>query len=159
VQEQSLGPERPRTEDTVPPSTAERAGPWLPVAGLLIGLWASIPPYVGAFGELDVASRVEFADHVVPGVVVLAVAAVGYVLLRAPDPSQLLLFVGGATITLAGFWMMATHMPLLSQARNGQVPWGAVLWHSLPGVGVTLLGVVWTIRFWETDETDEDSGR
>ncbi len=129
----------------------------LPLVGLLVGLWAIIPPYVDAFGVLDVESRVEFADHVVPGIAVLAMAALAYLLLRSPQPSPLLLFVAGATITLAGFWMVATHLPLVSQARRGQAPWGAVLWHSLPGVGVILVGAIWTLRFWGADEPDEIS--
>lgn len=133
-----------------PPPSAE-AGSSLPLLGLLVGLWAIVPPYVHAFGKLDVESRVEFADHVVPGVAVLAVSVLAYFLLRSPDPSQLLLFIGGATITLAGFWMVATHFPLIRQGRDDLAPWGAVIWHSLPGVVVTLFGVVWTIRFWGSE--------
>jgi hypothetical protein len=161
VKEEPLRPKASRQDQAAGAvKTVGGAAPWLPLVGLLIGVWAIVPPYIKAFGELNVESRVEFADHVVPGIVVLAVSALALVLLRSPEPSQLLLFVGGGAIILAGFWMMATHMPLISQARNGQVPWGAVLWHSLPGLGVTLFGVLWTLRYWGSEETDEvSSGR
>lgn len=128
------------------------AGPWLPLVGLVIGVWAIIPPYVKRFGDLNVESRVEIADHVVPGIVVIAVALLGFLLLRSRTPSQLLLFVGGGCISLAGFWMVATHFPLVKQLRDDRVTGGAVIWHSLPGLVVTLLGVVWVIRFWGSED-------
>jgi hypothetical protein len=147
------------------PSTTDRradaGSPTLPLVGLVMGAWAIIPPYLGAFGELDVESRVEFADHVVPGIVVLAVAALSFLTLRSREPSQMLLFVGGGLITLAGFWMVATHFPLIQQGQDGVSPWGTIAWHSVPGVVVTLFGLLWTIRFWGSDEADDGapSGR
>lgn len=126
----------------------------LPFLGLLIGVWAILPPYLVAFGELNVESRKEIADHVVPGIAVLAVSVLGYLVMRSAGPSQFLLFVGGGVIALSGFWMLATHVGLVSQARQNIVPWGAVAWHGLPGAAVTLLGVAWTIRFWD-DEADK----
>lgn len=135
-------------------SSDRDTGSRLPLLGLLVGVWAVIPPYVHAFGKLNVESRVEFADHVVPGIVVLAVSALGLVLLRSASPSPMLLFVGGAAIALAGLWMVATHLPLVNQARDGIVPGGAVAWHSLPGLAVSLLGVAWTIRFWDSEEAE-----
>src|SRR5688500_11863825 len=86
---------------------AESAGTWLPLVALVAAVLAILPPYVDAFGKIDVEQRVEFADHVVPGVAVLVIAVVAYLLMRSPEPSQLLLFVGGAAITLAGLWMVA----------------------------------------------------
>lgn len=125
----------------------------IPLIGLVIGVWAIVPPYVHAFGKLNVESRVEVADHVIPGILVLAVSLLGCFLLRPAEPSQLALFVSGGAVTLAGFWMVATHFPLISQARQGIAAWGAVGWHGVPGVAVTLLGVLWTIRFWGVEET------
>jgi len=142
------------------PATGDEGGRWLPLLGLLVGVWAIVPPYIGAFGELNVEQRVEFVDHVVPGIAVLAISVLALVALRSAEPSQLLLFVGGAAITLAGIWMVATHLPLIRQGRDEQVPWGAVIWHSLPGLVVTLLGIVWTIRYWGSDDEDgAPSGR
>jgi len=42
----------------------------LPLAGLVIGAWSLLPPYSGP--ALDTETRVEIADHIVPGVLVLA---------------------------------------------------------------------------------------
>ena len=127
----------------------------LPLVGLVVGVWAIIPPYLHAFGKLNVEHRVEIADHVIPGVAILAVSVLGLLLLRSAAPSAILLFMGGGVIALSGFWMVATHVGLVKQARQDIVPGGAVVWHSLPGVAVLLLGVAWTIRFWDTDDTDE----
>ncbi len=127
----------------------------LPFIGMLIGLWAILPPYVVAFGKLEVRSTVEFVDHALPGAAVLAVALTGLVQLRRARPSQMLLFAGGGVITLAGFWMLSTHIGLLSSAREGNVPGGAVAWHGLPGIAVMLLGIAWTARFWDTDEAPD----
>ena len=130
----------------------------LPLLGLLIGLWAIVPPYASLFGKLEVKSAaVEFVDHVVPGAVVIAVAVLGYIQLRPPEPSQLVLFVGGVVITLAGFWMLSTHVGLINQTREGDVPGGALAWHGLPGIAVTLLGVAWTVRFWATDDATKET--
>ncbi len=127
----------------------------LSLVGLAVGLWAIVPPYVVLFGKLAVRSpAVEFVDHALPGVIVIAVAALGYVVLGGAEPSSLLMFGGGGVITLAGFWMLATHVGLISQTRQGLVPGGALAWHGLPGLAVTLLGVVWTARFWD-DGTEE----
>ena len=141
------------------PATARGTGSWLPLLGVLIGLWAIIPPYVKTFGDLGVTNRVEVADHVIPGIAVIVVSLLGYLLLRSADPSELALFVGGAIVTLAGFWMVATHVGLISQARDDVVPVKAVVWHGLPGLVVTALGVVWTIRFWEAEADEAASGR
>ena len=122
----------------------------LPLLGLLVGLWAIIPPYVVVFGALQVDATVEVVDHVVPGVAVIAMAALAALLLRTAEPSQLLLLVAGGVIALAGFWMLSTHAGLISQARQGIVPGGAVLWHGLPGIAVFVLGGLWSARFWST---------
>ena len=134
------------------PITAGGTGSWLPLLGVLVGAWAIIPPYVKTFGDLGVEPRVEVADHVIPGIAVIVVSVVGFLLLRSPEPSQLALFVGGAVITLAGFWMVATHLGLVDQARDDIVPVKAVAWHGIPGLVVTVVGVLWTIRFWGDDD-------
>ncbi len=131
----------------------------LPFVGLLVGVWAVIPPYLNAFGKLNVEHRVEITDHVIPGITILAVSVLGLLLLRSAAPSALLLFMGGGIIALCGFWMVATHVGLVKQARQNIVPGGAVVWHSLPGVAVLLLGVAWTIRFWDTDKADQAPSR
>lgn len=113
-------------------------------AGFLVGAWALLPPYSGP--ALNTADRVEFADHVVPGVVVIAVSAVALLLARRPNPANLL-FPAGLVIVLAGFWMTATHLPLVLQATRAQAPWGATIYHSLPCLAVLVLGVVWAVTY------------
>jgi hypothetical protein len=135
----------------------EGAAATLPLIGLVMGVWAIIPPYLGAFGTLDVESRVEFADHVVPGIAVLVVSVLSLLTLRSRQPSQLLRFMAGGVIALAGFWMVATHFPLIQQGQDGISPWGTIAWHSVPGIAVTLFGLLWTVRFWGSDEADEGS--
>lgn len=127
----------------------------LPVLALLFGLWAIIPPYVVLFGKLEVESRIEFVDHAIPGIILMAVAVLCCIQVRAAKPRPMLLFASGGVITLAGLWMVFTHVGLLSELRDGRVPGGTVAWHGLPGLAVTILGAVWTIRFWDTDEATD----
>lgn len=137
------------------PASARSLRSRLPVLGLLVGVWAIIPPYVPVFGKLDVASRVEFVDHVVPGIVVLVVSAVACLVLRSAVPSITLLYVGGGVVLLAGFWMLSTHVGLVSQTSQGLVPAGALAWHGVPALAVALLGGVWMSRFRAVEATAE----
>ncbi|MGI9120068.1 MAG: hypothetical protein ACR2G7_08120 [Acidimicrobiales bacterium] len=129
---------------SAPPGARVAALPMLVGAGFLVGAWALLPPYSGP--ALNTADRVEFADHVVPGVVVIAVSAVALLLARRPNPANLL-FPAGLVIVLAGFWMTATHLPLVLQATRAQAPWGATIYHSLPCLAVLVLGVVWAVTY------------
>ncbi len=113
----------------------------LPVAGVAIAVWAVLPPYVGPALATD--PTVEIVDHVVPAVVVLAVAL--GTLAAGTRAAGTPLFVGGLVIALAGFWMMATHIPLVAQANRGEAPWGATLWHSVPGLVVLAFGLMWAL--------------
>lgn len=121
-------------------------------AGFLAGAWALLPPYTGP--ALNTAARVEFADHVVPGVAVVAISALALVVARRPGADRFL-FGAGLGVILAGFWMTATHLPLLLQATRAQAPWGATVYHSLPGLAVLVLGVVWAVVY-RSDEATED---
>ena len=118
----------------------------LPSAGLVIGAWAVVPPYLGPALATD--ARVEIADHVVPAIVILALST-ALVVRRAAIPA-IVMFAAGLTIALAGLWMFLTHVPLLAQAARGQAPVLAVAWHSVPGVAVIVLGVVWVLQHAET---------
>lgn len=121
-------------------------------AGFLAGAWALLPPYTGP--ALNTAARVEFADHVVPGVAVVAISALALVVARRSGGDRFL-FGAGLGVILAGFWMTATHLPLLLQATRAQAPWGATVYHSLPGLAVLVLGVVWAVVY-RSDEATED---
>ncbi|MCA1844735.1 MAG: hypothetical protein LC792_16390 [Actinobacteria bacterium] len=115
-----------------------------------MGVLALLPPYLGpALEPLEI--RKEVADHVVPGVVVLAISAVAlWVAGRPAGPPPTALFVAGLVITLAGIWMTATHVPLVAQAvrHQPQAPWPATVWHTLPGLAVDALGLWWTAAHW-----------
>ena len=129
-----------------PASSAVRSAalPMLAGLGLLVGGWALLPPYSGP--ALNTADNVEFVDHVAPGVLVIAIA-LGSLLLARGERASTLLFPAGLAIVLAGFWMTATHLPLVLQATRQQAPWGATIYHSLPGLAVLALGVAWTITY------------
>ncbi len=113
-------------------------------AGLLAGAWALLPPYTGP--ALATADAVEFADHVVPGVAILAVSLAAALIARR-GASGSLLFAAGLVVALAGFWMTATHLPLVLQAMRAEAPWGATIYHSLPGLAVLALGTLWAATY------------
>ena len=112
--------------------------------GLLVGAWALIPPYTGP--ALNTAEQVEFVDHVVPGIVVIAISALAF-LFSARAAVAGALFPAGLGILLAGFWMSATHAPLVLQAIRDQAPWDATIYHSVPGLAVLALGTAWAVTY------------
>jgi hypothetical protein len=116
------------------------------VAGVLVALWGMLPPFSGP--PLAVARRVEIADHVVPGLVVLAFSCAALVASRA-GASPTWLLIAGLVVTLAGVWMTATHVPLVMQARGGDAPWGATIYHTAPSVAVLALGSLWSVAYWK----------
>ena len=109
-----------------------------------IGAWTVVVPYLGHVLGLgvDVPSRVEVVDHVVPGVIVAAVAGGVWTLAtRRPVGGTLPVVLGGSVCFLAGFWVLATHVPLVADAADGQESWAAALWHAstaLPIVAMSL---------------------
>jgi hypothetical protein len=119
--------------------------------GLLVGCWAILPPYSGPF--LATEDTVEFVDHVVPGIVILAISALTFLFARRRGGSSTL-FPAGLGIFLSGFWMTATHAPLVLQATRQEAPWGATVYHSLPGLAVLTLGAVWAFTFRTLPEDD-----
>lgn len=120
------------------------AVPTLAGAGILAGAWALLPRYSGP--ALNTAPGVEFADHVVPGVLVIGISMVSLLVARRRDADRLL-FAAGLGVVLAGFWMVATHLPLVLQATRQQAPWAATAYHSTPSMAVLVLGVVWTVIY------------
>jgi hypothetical protein len=120
----------------------------LPVAGLLIAVWAVLPPYSGP--EINTSMRVEVADHVVPAMLLLGVSV--WALLRArragPAVGGTGMLVAGFGVLLAGLWMTATHVPLVRQALRDQVSDAAAVYHTLPGLVVLALGALWAAKHW-----------
>lgn len=122
--------------------------PWLPVAGLVVAAWAMIPPYAGP--ALAVRPDVEVVDHVIPGMAVLATSASVFastrLTRRSPRPTAMLAV--GFVVLLAGFWMTATHVPLVQQLARDEVGMAAVAHHGLPGLAVLLVGLLWVATYW-----------
>ena len=107
--------------------------------------WAMVVPFAGrAVGiELDVPARVEIADHVLPGLVVLAAGAAlvaGARAGRRVAPGDAVWSIGAATAFLAGFWITSTHAPLVAEAIDGITRWDAAVLHATSGVPMLMVG-------------------
>lgn len=132
------------------PSTLRRA---LPFLGLVAAGWALLPPYTGP--DLATEMRVEIADHVVPSVLMIVLSVAALMRTRRSEagaPSGSFFLIAGLGIVLAGFWMVATHVPLVAQARRGEVTNGVAAYHTAPGVAVLLLGLLWVALHWNDAE-------
>ena len=119
------------------------------VALAALGAWTILVPYLAKPLDLEVkvSSLVEVVDHVIPGALV---AGAGFYLVSlarrrglAGAPSALL---AGAVCFLAGFWVLATHAPLLVEAGRASVSWSAALWHSSTAVPVVILALWCVLR-------------
>ena len=130
----------------------------LPWAGLVIALVALLPPYTR---DLNTEMRVEIADHVVPGILMVAVSIAMLVRARRSTPQTgTFPLIAGFAILLAGLWMTATHLPLVNQARARQndVSYLDAAWHTVPGLVVMVLGAVWTAAYWSGAEQPAAAG-
>ena len=119
------------------------------VALAAIGAWTAIVPYLGsALGlKVDVAARVEVVDHVIPG---LLVVVAGLYLSRIARRGELrrerfALPLAGVCF-LAGFWVLATHVPLLGDAAQSDQAWDAAIWHSISALPILILAVWGVLR-------------
>lgn len=115
-------------------------------AGLVIGLYAMVPAFY--LGGLHVAKNNgigrEVVDHIFPGVLVLLLVVAAIVRRAEPDSFML---AAGVGVLLAGFWMVLTHLGLVSQAFNGQVSKAAALYHCSTAAAVAALGVAWVWQY------------
>ena len=102
----------------------------LSAALVAVGVWGTIAPYVGP--EVAVTATVEFADHVVPGAIILAVAITA---IRHGAFGT----VSASAALLAALWMTVTHVPLMSQAARGETPWDGAIWMFVPSGSLLLL--------------------
>lgn len=112
----------------------------------IFGLWALLPPYAGPL--LYTARRVEIADHVIPGMVVLIVVAAAFLATRRATLAATVLLAAGLVVSLAGLWMTSTHVPLVVQSIRQQVPWAATIHHTAPGLAVLGVGLFWVRSYW-----------
>ncbi len=131
----------------VQPDRASRGrAPLFPVLGLVLGACATLPALVGP--ELATADVAEIADHLVPGLVVAVVSAVALVVGRSSRVSRVVPLAAGLVISLAGLWMVATHVPLVAQATRHEVPWNGTIFHSASAVMILAFGLAWTWASW-----------
>lgn len=114
-----------------------------------IGAWTAVVPFIGnALGlDVNVRTRVEIVDHTIPGLIVVAAALylrtlAGRRALAGESPA---LFAAGVCF-LAGFWVFATHVPLVNDAANSRLPWDAAIWHSIAALPVVALAVWFVLR-------------
>lgn len=128
------------TPPSEPGSQATGPGVALPIAAIAVASWAIVPPYLGP--ELGTASRLEVADHVVPGVIVVVIALTS-IAMRGRD---IVFYAAALAVTLCGLWITVTHLPLIADAARDRVDWGSALHHSLPGPAVLAVGIAWALR-------------
>ena len=107
----------------------------------LAATWAIAVPWLASAAglDLDVSTRLEVIDHVLPGILALVCAAS---LTRSAGRSsrELLDLAAAAVAFLAGLWITTTHGSLLGDAGSEAVPWGAAVLHLSAGPPVIALG-------------------
>jgi hypothetical protein len=113
-----------------------------------LGAWSIVPPYLGPeVGlELDVSSSVEFVDHVVPGIVVVAAGGLALVLARRRAAESMLGLAATGACFLAGLWSTTSHVPLWLDAGESDTPWDSVLLHATSGPAIMALALWLLLR-------------
>jgi hypothetical protein len=129
----------------------------MPLIGLGVAVWASLPQYSGP--KLYVDASKEVADHIIPAILVLLASIVGILAGRRPQGPGALRLIAGMTVLLAGLWMMATHIPLLLQTMRGgpdAASWAATIYHLASALAVFGLGLLWSTVTWaEADDSQQ----
>lgn len=147
------------------PAAAPAPGPDLarlmPLVGLGVAVWASLPQYSGP--KLYVEASKEVADHIIPAILVFLACIVGILAGRRPQGPGALRLIAGMAVLLAGLWMMATHVPLLLQTIRGgpdAASWPATIYHFASALAVFGLGLLWSTVTWaEADDSDQATAK
>jgi hypothetical protein len=133
-----------------PPADIRRYLPW---AGIVVAVWATLPKYSGP--TLVTKSSTEVVDHIIPGILVFIASVAALLAMRGREQAEaagkgpgLAAFVAGLVILLAGFWMVATHVPLVAQAIRGDANWAPAIYHSSAAFAVFGFGLLWTVSHW-----------
>lgn len=113
-------------------------------AALVAGLYAIAPGIY--LGGVHVKRGTEIIDHVIPGLVVIAM--VGVAMLWGVR-SVSVMALAGLGVVIAGLFMALAHVGLFRQAINHQVPWGAAAYHCSTAAFVFLVGLAWAWRYRE----------
>lgn len=151
---EELAPETATAEPEVLATARPQPPGWLPLAGLVVGVWGALPFFLTP--PLNTRDVVEIVDHVIPGLVVLAVCTGAVLLQRRPDRGGSYLFFGGLVMVLAGLWMTVTHVPLVSQATREEAPWAGTIYHSASALAVLGFSVIWMAAHWNSADVSDD---
>lgn len=93
---------------------------------------------------VNVASSVEVVDHVIPGTLVAAIGTYLAIDAYRGRPPGLNRTMGASVCFLAGFWVLATHVPLVADAVHGKAAWGSTIWHASTAVPIVVLSL-WAV--------------
>jgi len=109
----------------------------------VLGVWSIVVPFAarGLGLHLNVARRLEIADHVVPGLAIAAAVVLLILARRGGAPNAWMAPSALGIVFLGGLWITATHVPLIFQAADGRpgAPWNASIFHSLWGPPIALV--------------------
>lgn len=132
------------------PGRASSMRQGLPYAGSVVGVWAALAPYALLGPDLNAQGSREVVDHVVPGVLMIALSVATLARHRRGATGGTFGLLAGFGVLLAGLWMTATHLPLVTDAREGAVSDSVAAWHIVPGLVVMALGLVWAAAHWSS---------
>lgn len=148
---------------TAPPGPMSFSGRTLALfeGAAAAGVWSAVIPYFGpALGIApDSTWRLQFADHIVPGLLVVVSACFGVAWsLRTSRLRQDAIVRLSTPIFLSGLWMVSTHLPLILQALRHERPWVLAVFHSSAGPATICLAACLrrSVRAATTDEAEPD---
>ena len=149
--------------EPAPAAPARDVRRYLPWAGLALAVWATLPKYSGPALTVKGGDLTEFIDHVLPGIVVALASLAALAAWRRKDARGpgLIPFSAAAVTLLSGFWMVATHFPLVMQATRGEAPWAGTVYHATASIAVFGFGLLWAVSHWPdlSDAMAEDDAR
>jgi hypothetical protein len=146
---------RPMTDEPLSTAPSRRAELRASAALAALGAWTVVVPYLGrAIGlGVDVASGVEVVDHVLPGALVAAIGGrLATLARRGPLTGRTSALVGAGISFLCGWWVLATHVPLVADTARGDESWGAAIWHASTSLPVVLISLWLVLRLATTPE-------
>jgi hypothetical protein len=150
-------PTEPVAAEAATPAPGPDLPRLLPLLGLGVAVWASLPQYSGP--AINTSATTEIVDHIVPAVLILLASIVGILAGRRPQGPGALRLIAGMAVMLAGLWMIATHFPLVAQTMRGgpdAATWAATIYHTAPALAVFGLGLLWSTVTWaEADDSDQ----
>ena len=116
------------------------------IALIVVAAWSMVPPYLGPLVglELDVPSRLEIIDHIVPGLCAVASASFALSFARRGEFDSIRALAALGVCALAGLFQTVSHATLVLDAGGPLQPVGSVVLHAT--VGPVLLGLsVWLL--------------